>query len=84
MFAANFDEIIIPANMSGIADTADGPVPICSSSEVSLGVIPTLDHQFTGEVVVMSDQFLEIRGFVFDGKSLFLRISVSCATKFSR
>jgi Electron transfer DM13 len=69
-FAANFGEVKIPTTLTGLPPTSEGPAPVCSTANVgglSLGIIPTLGHKVTGEVVVISSKILEVRGLEFDG-----------------
>jgi Electron transfer DM13 len=71
-FAVNFGEVIVPTALNASFEDESAPELQCSSSgssqEVSLGVLPTTEHLVTGEVVILSEYVLEVRGFVFDGK----------------
>ena len=69
-FAANFGEVVINATLSGLTTTANGPARTCvKPAEVSLGSFVTRAHRVTGEVVILSERVLQIRGFVFDGEA---------------
>lgn len=50
------------------------------SAQTTVGNLRTLDHQVAGEVVILNDQVLEIRNFVYDGqgRTLFAMISSLC------
>jgi Electron transfer DM13 len=66
---ANFGEVLIPAsfNGTGLVSAADGPALECSFPEVSLGNLTTRAHDVSGEIFVLSESVLEIRGFTYDG-----------------
>jgi hypothetical protein len=40
---------------------------LVTAQEVSLGFFTTLAHRLQGEVVLLSDRVMEVRGFVYDG-----------------
>ena len=66
---ANFGEVVIPAsfNGTGLVSTANGPALKCSSPGISLGNFTERAHNVAGEVIVLSESVLEVRGFVYDG-----------------
>ena len=56
--------------MSGLESTANGPDLTCTiPAEFSLGSLVTRAHRVTGQVVIVSERVIEIRGFVFDGQA---------------
>lgn len=70
LFAANFGEVVIPTTLPGLVSTVNGPNRTCTvPAEVSLGSLVTRAHRVTGQVVIVSERVLEIRGFVFDGQA---------------
>lgn len=69
-FAANFGEVVIPRTLPGLVSSADGPVRNCTVPavfELPVGSLVTRAHRVAGQVVILSDRALEVRGFVFDG-----------------
>lgn len=46
-----------------------GGVAVAQSTEVSLGALTTRMHNVAGEVVLLSERVLEVRGFVYDGEA---------------
>jgi Electron transfer DM13 len=81
-FAVSFGEVLVPTTLDGSFDGPNEPDLQCSSTdtsqEISLGNLPTLAHQVSGEVVILSEHVVEVRGFVYDGKSALL--ANLCAT----
>ena len=70
-FSANFGEVVIPRSIPGLISSVNGPELQCNNdltSLVSLGQLSSLAHGVAGEVVVLSDRIIEIRGFKYDGK----------------
>lgn len=49
-----------------------------SGQEIVVGNMRTLDHQVAGEVVIVNEQMLEIRNFVYDGQGRTLFDVVDC------
>jgi Electron transfer DM13 len=65
---ANFGEVLIPTTLPTNLDAVDdSALLLCSASGTSIGTFVTRAHNVTGEVVVLSERVLEIRGFVYDG-----------------
>ena len=71
-FAANFGEVVVPKNLKNLSNTTDSGLKLqCKAASdpppISLGTFPSLAHQVGGEVVIISDRILEVRGFKYDG-----------------
>ena len=69
----HFHQMLFDMNIHSIANfllvlLATVATTTNAQNELVLGNFRTLDHQGAGEVVVISDQVLEIRNFVYDGQ----------------
>jgi len=58
----------VPAQLSGVPDTASGPELQCTTPTISLGTLRTSAHQVTGEVTLLSESVFLVTGFVYDGQ----------------
>ena len=58
--AANFGEVQIPANLTGVVSSDAGPELKCSTEKISLGPLMTREHGVAGDVFLLSESVFEV------------------------